>query len=307
MKISRLALRGIAGLPDLEQDLVAPGTGRPHELVVISGPPASGKTRLCDLIMAALEMVGPYQGIVRAPDWYADPDKGARVELELVVDEGEEGAAPARGRAVIDFARGGVRCDVDRALSRQAARYDHDPKHGKREYFPEGRQRSWGARQDGMAAIEQMLVRSTKDPQKYSFIPSFLEALPKDAARQRAFAAGLELLSPSVRYEPAPRRAEDPTACFSNLGKRGATYAQLSSSETDAVLIAATAALIGLHHSIVVLDRPELHIAPDRLKAWSQALLGLGQGNQWFLATSDAAFAASVDKSQHISLGPEAS
>lgn len=309
MKVSRLALRGVASLPDLECDLVSATTGRPHDLVVISGPPASGKTRLCEVMLAAIETVGPYLGVVRAADWYADPVRGARVELGLWLDEAPSDASSASTssggsvRAVVDFDGNGVRRDVDRAVARRLSRYDHDPAHGKREYFPEGRQRAWGARQDGLGAVEQSLLRSSKDPQKYSFVPGFLEALRGDAERARTFAAGLELLSPSVRYLPAPR-GKEPTACFANLGKSGVAYAELSSSEADAVLIAATAALIGLHHSVVFLDRPELHVSPDRLVGFVQNLARLGQGNQWFVATSDPGLVASVDKSQHISLAP---
>lgn len=304
MKVSRLALRGVASLPDLECDLVSATTGRPHDLVIVSGPPASGKTRLCEALLAALETVGPYLGVVRAADWYADPVRGARIELGVSLDETPDGSGSGGTvRAVVDLDGNGVRRDVDRAVARQLSRYDHDPAHGKREYFPEGRQRAWGARQDGLGAVEQSLLRSSKDPQKYSFIPGFLEALRGDAARARTFASGLELLSPTVRYTPAPRGTE-PTACFTNLGKAGVPYTELSGSETDAVLISATAALIGLHHSIVVLDRPELHVAPDRLVGWVQNLMRLGQNNQWFVATSDPGLIASVEKSQHISLAP---
>ena len=308
MKVSRLALSGIASLPDLDYEFISFTTGKPHNLILVSGPPASGKTRLCEVMLAVLEAAGGYQGMVRAADWYADSARGARAELEVWLDEGlvqESGTAESVGqgaRAVAYFGLDGVRTEVDRAVSRRLSRYDHDPAHGKREYFPEGRQRAWGAREDGMGAAEQALLRCTKDPQKYSVVPSFLSELRTDLVRRRAFAGGVELLSSTVQYSPAPR-ANDPTACFVNRGGVRMRYAELSSSEADAVVMASTAAMIGLNHSMVFLDRPELYVPADRLVSWVQSLARLGEDNQWIVATSDEGLAASVDRSQHISLG----
>jgi hypothetical protein len=317
MKISRLALRGVAALPDIDRDLTSAATGRPHDLIVVTGPAASGKTRLCEAILAALETVGPYHGIVHAADWYADATRGARVELGLWLEDGQQdgdvegGGAVTTSSVVVDFSPRGVNCllgplrgnsVVERVVRRRLSRYDHDPAHGKREYFPEDRQRAWGARGDGLGAPEQSLLRSTRDPQKYSFVPRFLAGLRTHAEHRRLFAARLELLSPTVRYSPAARGG-DPTACFTNRSRSGVPYEELSSSEADAALIAATAVLIGLHHSVAVLDRPELHVPPDRLGAWVQSLMQLGTNNQWIVATGDPGLASSVDRSQLVDLG----
>ena len=307
MKVSRLVSRGVASLPDIECDFMSATTGRPHDLIVISGPPASGKTRLCELMLAAFEAAGGYQGIVQSSDWVQDANREARVELELWLDEGleQEGAGPGVGktaRAVVQFGQKRLGVEVDRAVSRRLARYDHDPAHGKREYFAEGRQRAWGAREDGTSAVEQALVRCSKDPQKYSCVPRFLAELRQDPARSRSFAQGVELLSPTLRHKPASRTG-DATACFINQSGNVLRFAELSSSEADAVIIAATAAMIGLNHSIIFLDRPELYVPSDRLVAWVQSLARLGENNQWFVATNDEALAASVQRSQHISLG----
>jgi len=305
MKISHFAARGVASLPDLALDFGA-GTGGPHDVVILSGPPASGKTRLLDLMLATLEAVGPYHGIVRASDWCADLEKGARVELGLWLDEGLEGASEAklsgqRARAVVDFTATGVFTDVTRSVAKWVSRYDHDSAHGKREYFPEGRQRAWGARCDGLGELEQSLLRSTKDPQKYSFVPRFLAELRNDDRRRATFASQLELLSPSVRFS-APPRGGDPTACFAVRSGARVPFADLSSSESDAVLIAATATLVGLSHSVVFLDRPELYVSSDRLAEWVEALSRLGQKNQWFIATSDRGLASSVGRAHVVSL-----
>lgn len=299
MKISRFAARGVLGLRDLDLDFEAGAPGGPRDLVIVSGPPASGKTRLFDLMLAALEAIGPYHGMVRATDWCADLGKGARVELGLSVEGSPEGAAE---RAVVDFTADGVRTAVNRRVAKLVSRYDHDPTHGKREYFPEGRQRAWGARCDGLGELEQSLLRSTKDAQKYSFVPRFLAELRHDVRRRATFARQLELLSPSVRFAAAPRK--DPTACFKNRMREEVPFVELSSSESEAVIIAATATLIGLHRSVIFLDRPELYVSSDRLAEFVEALLQLGEQNQWFIATSDRNLAASLRRAaHHVSLG----
>lgn len=303
MKITRLALRGVASIPDIECDFGGGAGGRPHDLIVVAGPQASGKTRFCDLILAALEVVAPYQGIVRASDWMADPARGARVELDLFLGDGGGDPPPtSTATAVVSFTGGGVSSALDRTVRRYLSRYDHDPARGKREYFPEGRQRAWGARRDGLGAAEQSLLRSSKDPQKYSFVPRFLAELRTDPSRSAVFAAGLALLSPTVRYTPAPRTG-DPTACFVDPSRSGVPYGELSSSEADAVLIAATAAMIGLNHSLVILDRPELYVPSDRLVPWVRSLAQLGKDNQWIVATSDPGLAAAVHRTQLVTLG----
>ncbi len=308
MKISHLALRGVLALPDLECDFVSAATGRPHDLIVISGPPASGKTRLVEALLAAFEAIGPYQGIVRASDWYRDPLRGARAELGIWLDEDERQQTKATEqlvRAVVSFDSNGIVVDADRGVRRLLSRYDHDPTHGKREYFPENRQRAWGARTDGLGTFEQCLLRSSRDSQKYSFVPTFLAELESEPTRARVFSDGLERLSPTVRYSPASRAA-GATACFKNRGGDGVRYAELSSSEADAVLMAATVAMIGLGRSLAFLDRPERSVSPDRLIAWVHNLAGLGGDNQWFVASSDDRLASAVQPSQRISLAQSA-
>jgi hypothetical protein len=305
MKISHLALRGVAALPDLECNLVSAATGRPHELVVVSGPPASGKTRLCEALLAALEVTGPYLGIVRASDWFADPARGARVELGIRLDDDERAFASASSpaQAVVHFGSNGVTAEVGRGVVRLLSRYDHDPAHGKREYFPEGRQRAWGAGSDGLGTLEQCILRTSKDTQKYAFVPRFLAELRSDPTRARVFSEGLERLSPTARYN-VMNTAADPASRFSNLDGDGVRYVDLSSSEADAALISATVAMTGLCNSIVILDRPEMYVPASRLVAWVHSLAGLGQNNQWLIATSDARLVAGVDPSQRISLEP---
>jgi hypothetical protein len=68
---------------------------------------------------------------------------------------------------------------------------------------------------------------------------------------------------------------------------------ELSASEADAVMFSATAALVGLSGSIVLIDRPDLH-GIDAAHALA-GLSGLGTDNQLIMSTSSPAFAAGFD------------
>ncbi|NUP05373.1 MAG: ATP-binding protein [Polyangiaceae bacterium] len=305
MKIGSVALTGVRGLADRYVDWVSSATGRPHDLVVVAGPPASGKTRFLEALIAAFETVGGYMGIVRGSDWAASR-AAARVELGLHLDPDERQAAPGAGhpaRAVALWSQDGIAAEVDRGLSRVLERYSHDGAGGKREYFPENRKLAWGSRVDGLSALEQSILRPSKDPQKYSFVPRFLERLSEDPEGQQAFAGMLESLSPSVRY--LPKGAPDArSAWFSSRGGDGSFLSELSSSEADAVLIASTVSLLGLNHSIVFLDRPELYVPSERLVPWVRALTTIGHDNQWIVATGSRRLVEAVETSQLVLLRP---
>lgn len=309
MKLSHIATSNVAGVRDLDVDLMS-SAGKPHDIVVVTGPEASGKTRLLDLLVAGLETIGPFEGIVRGSDWVRAQKPAAHLELGLWLDETErqrlEGAGGGR-RVVVAFGPDDVVCDAGRDLTKLASHYTHDPKYGKREYFPENRQRASGGRQDGTGALEQSLWRSSKDPDKYSFVPAFLTELARDPARRRVFESGLSALAPNIVF--APGEAPDAATAIIRLAntplfatRHGGQLrlSDLSSSEANSVIIAATAAMIGLCHSIVLLDRPELHVEPKRLVSWVHALQSLGQDNQWIVATSSRHLANAMSPSQVI-------
>jgi hypothetical protein len=68
---------------------------------------------------------------------------------------------------------------------------------------------------------------------------------------------------------------------------------ELSHGESDAVLLAATAAALGLDHSLIFIDRPDLHT--DDLERVVAGLAALGQDNQVWIAGGSALAAAAPD------------
>lgn len=322
MKLAGLSFSDVRGFADKRFEFASDAAARPHDIVLVTGPPAAGKTRFLEAILAGLEVVGPYVGIVRGRDWVYD-GRVATIGLSLWLDDDERQLTEVPRGPVHAFARlsaEGLAAQVDRKVARLVSRYGHDRETSKREYFPDNRQNAWGLRIDGLSPMEQSLLRPGRDSQKYSFLANFLGALRDDPARARLFAERLELLSPTVRYAPAAD--VDPTICFRSkkmAGARGAAQDReppgsgmlapvrgLSMAEGDAVLIAATATLINLDRSIVLFDTPELYVPENRIVAFVQALLKLGHDSQWIIATESPTLLASAGPSAVIQVEPSA-
>jgi hypothetical protein len=110
-----------------------------------------------------------------------------------------------------------------------------------------------------------------------------LQDAPSQAQR---FAGSLQRFSATLAYDTARHVVTSRARVLRSLN-------ELSASEADAVLFSATAALVGLSGSIILVDRPELHgIDPVRVLA---GLSGLGVDNQLILATSSRALIAGFD------------
>lgn len=282
MKIQRVTFLGVRGVPDLTLDLTDPRTGTPHSLVVVSGPSASGKTRLLEGLIAAKEAIGPYNPSAAGAPWIRSGD-AAKIVLTFVLDEAERDFAGTSSRvaeAEVIFAPDRTKSEADDGLRAVLGRYSHEPNRGKVEYFPAERRIPTFPPFAGLGASEQRIARVAKDPRKYGFILPFLRAIQHDGARRERFSAALAALSPSCRYV-AEGSGEAIPRCFSSRGGAPVTVAQLSQGEADAVIFAATAAAIGLDCSLVFVDRPDLHLR--ELEDLVSGLAALGHDNQVFL------------------------
>ena len=321
MKIATLSLDGLRGLPDRTFSFADASTGAPRDLVVVTGPSGSGKTSLLEAIVAAKEDVGPY-GFPPSTEGLVRPGAAAaKVSVGWWLNEEERRAAGAGGEVVssesIFLAGGGLspaRADHDPGLQTILERYDHDDAHGKVEYFRADRTLSADLTGAGaLRASEQRRLRLSPDTRKYAAIPRFLLDLvaegPDGAARLGRFERLFADLCPGRSFAGARRVGEIRTLLFQ--GRRGSPdpsadevpLARLSRSEQQAALFAATAAMIGLSRSIVLVDEPELHLGSDRAAAFVGALGRLGEDNQIIVATGSREIIASAPPAAVLHLG----
>jgi hypothetical protein len=205
--------------------------------------------------------------------------------VTFLLDDAERdyaGTTSATVEGEVIFLPERARSEVDEGLRAVLERYSHDPAQGKLEYFPAARRIPSFPPFPGLGTAEQRIGRAAKDPRKYGFVIPFLRALEHVPGRAEAFAARLAALSPTCRYAPNTSTDAMPR-CLSSRGTPPVAPAELSDGETDAVIFAATAVAIGLNHSIVFVDRPELHL--DDLDALVAGLSSLGRDNQIILAS----------------------
>ncbi len=304
MKIARVTFLGLRGLADATYDLRSTTNGEPHALVVVTGPAASGKTRFLEAIVAGKEIAAPYGGMVSGQGWVRGENESAKIVLEWSLDAEEAAFAGVDAKTIVSealFLEDTTRSEIDEGLQTLLERYEHNHLKGKLEYFPVNRQIPRYGSGNGLEAIEQRLYRATNDERKYSFVPRFVQSLRRDSGRREYFTTLLGYLSPSVRCL-AESEVTDELAVFASLDGLPTEAHLLSSSEADAVVFAATATLAALSHSLVLVDRPDLHQSPEVAARFVEALCSLGRDNQVFVATSSQEILASVDPSQIIRL-----
>jgi hypothetical protein len=304
VKIIRATFLSIRGVPDGTYDLAHPVSGAPNSMVLVTGPEASGKTRFLEALLATKEAIGPYGPMIEGGTWLRPGNQTAKIMVTYALDEEERQYAGTSDHIVdgeATFLAERVRRDADEGLVALLARYEHGPGSGKVEYFPSSRRLSPLGPYHGTGVIEQRLQRALKDPTKYGFVVRFLRDLPQDPATTKAFSQQLERLSPSCRYVAGEPQRGLPR-CFSSRGGPAATISELSETEQQAVLFAATAVNIGLSRSLVFIDRPELGTSPLRAAEFVEALSSLGQDNQVIMASSSPEFLAVLPKANIIRL-----
>lgn len=282
MKIQRATFLGIRGVPDLTLDLVDYRSGLPHDVVILTGPSGSGKTRVLEALIAAKEALGAYGPMTAGAPWLGS-GSAAKIMLTFLLNAEEQqyaGTSSPVQEGEVVFLQDRAKSDAEEGLRSVLERYSHDSNQGKLEYFPANRRFAAHPPYGGLSAAEQRVSRPGKDVRKFSFVVSFLHSLEYNRALADRFANTLAALSPSLRYVPGTS-SEGAPRCLSSRGGAPVTYAQISDGEADALIFAATAAAIGLDHSLILVDRPDLHL--DDFASVVAGLGALGRDNQLFL------------------------
>ncbi len=283
MKLRGLTCSGIPGLADSAFDLSKPN-GEAHDLVLITGEEATGKTRLLGLIAAARDVLAPLGEETNQDAWVRFGQLASKTVLTFQLSEEEReniGAEESSLSAEVIF-----RADPDVTATDQTdpsllyllERYDHDDAIGSLEFFGENRRLDIGGGEISLDPLSQKEFRTTTSPRKFAFLPLFLASIEKDRARADRFASTLARFGTTCHFDV------DQGALISR-GRPIRELTELTMSETDAVIMSATATLVRLSNSIVLVDRPELYRSDDAA-AVLQGLRGLGENNQLILATN---------------------
>jgi hypothetical protein len=291
MKIARVTTSGVRGLPDRTFELTDPANGRPLDLVLITGGPGAGKTSFLDAIAAAKEDVAPY-GPRRSPapyvrkgaaaakikiDWWLTDAERARLAVDRPELTSESILSPSIPPSTSHDAR----------LVALLGTYDHTTETPKVEYFHEHRTVARGATgSSALSPADQRGLRLGKELFKYAVLPRFLMELyldggPAVAEFERRYAALHALRKPGgLRKTHAGREV-----FFVGPDETQVGIEDLSASEQQAVIFAATSQFIGLSRSVLLVDAPELHLESGAVLPFVAGLGHLGDDNQLVVAT----------------------
>lgn len=318
MKVRKILVDGFRGLHDREHTLIDPRTDGAYDLVLVTGGRASGKTSFLEAIIAGKEQVGPYGAAQPASSFVRQDASAAKVRIDWELSSTERDRYGTGKRVLVGESIFGdvvlTPPDPDPALAALLGEYVADPEYGKVEYFHASRRLPLGATIDLSKSAGTDLDRMTRllrDDMKYAGLVRFIveaglgldvdsEGKAKPPGRvTKAF----EALCPTKKLGGLYRSGEQMLPAFVDAGRRTYSLAQLTDSELDALIFAATFVRAGIAGSVVLIDTPEKHLGDADARVFVQALAQLGANNQLVVATQAPSLLASVQSDQIIRLG----
>lgn len=332
MKITKLECRNFAGVPDGVYSFVAPGRTAPHGLTLVAGVRGSGKTRLLEAIVALKELIGAYLA-PPPPASLLEPGQkqGALGGTFLFTDEERAAGELDSNELTVSFPLGDAGAiepvKLPRPVRSLFGRFAFGDPCGKVELFPASRALSpFG---EPTTAAHEKLVRFGAGATKYGgLVPSIIALSAADGARalQETAARGMLLgldapdslgvyraaiakLAPEVRLrgaQPArgstPGDGKKPVLAFERSNGSFVDVHDLSDAQKQAVLLAGTIVRLGLSRSIVLLDSPELHVHVADQSRFLEALVSIGDDNQWIVSTGSGEIMKTARREQMIAL-----
>jgi hypothetical protein len=308
MRIASVAWKGVAGLADGALDLARDG-GIPADLVVVTGGPGSGKTRLLETIIAGKERVAAYGPRPRLDDLLGKDGTGAKISIEWWMSEEERAfvgvTTPVLPTEAIYERSNTADLAPDPAIGVLLERYDHEMHHGKVDYIPADRALPSYATAVGDPVYDQRRQRLSRGPDKYAGLMKLAEDMivrRADAGRTGNLEALFTELCPHLQIAGAS------SAAGLEIVREGSSplpLSRLSMSEKQAFAIAASMALVGVHNSVVLYDTPELYLSGAEARRQLDVLRAFAPTNQWIVATCAEEIVAMAAQRNQVRLGAQ--
>lgn len=300
MKIAAVSWRGVAGLADAGVELVT--NGAPNDLVVVTGPSGSGKSRLLWSIVAAKERLAPY-GPGATDESITGGTGNAKIAIDWWFSEAERsdvGLEGAHHHTEVLFPNAKMPAVQAAAVNELLARYSHDRRMGKLDYLPPDRMMPQSASASGDSEFDQKRRRLTRGSEKYAACRRIAVEIirrggPKAEELTRLFSA----LCPHLRLGGVTPTNDLELVRASG---RSVIVSRASSSEWEAFALAATIVIVGLHESVILYDTPELHLDGAEAARRLQVLRNTLPTTQLIVATKADAVVA-MEGARVVQLG----
>lgn len=306
MKLLELECIGVRGLPDGRLSLADP-SGAPLPLALVTGPPSAGSTTLLEAVAFSAARLATGAFIPDAADvvhasgdaatirstWHLDPDElefGGMVEETTVAE--------------VSFRKGALGvADADPGLLGLMSRYDHQPTTAKVVYLPARRVLDGGFSPFSSFETDMRTARLQTSPSKFGGLPRALVQPVVTSGDRSRFEVAQKLFAEvcdTVKLVGVAPNGEPelllPGGARLPLGRAGF-------SERNIFMIVASFVVMGLGRSVVLLDTPELGLAPERAARLVAALRSYAPQAQLIVATRDPALLASAGASSTLVLG----
>jgi hypothetical protein len=325
MKLCELVTRGLR-IPDRTYSFRS-ASGAAQPVVLITSPPAMGKTTLLRAIAAAKEGFAAYGPPVDLNALLRPGASEGRLAARwlLTADEVKAaGVAEAQQLTEIEFAPGRIDRKGERGLRELWMKPSSEPGVGKLELFPEGRRlckRLSSASQPPYLPPIEDGKRLSADPDKYLVLARALydAALAREeqgeadggAAREQGeqapasqrlagYAEAVKHMAAPLRLASVRMREATVSVLFTRADGSSVGIEQLSTSEEQAVLFALVHGWRELDHSILLIDSPELGVHGAHHADLLDRLRRLGTDNQIIAATGSEALLRRAQPAQVI-------
>lgn len=305
MRIVKLETTGVRGLRDASW-AIEPERGGAGHVTVVTGPPQIGLTTFLDAVALSAARLAVGGTTPDAEEALSAGSRAATLRTSWWLDPDERaygGTTEETLDAEVVFVRNELgRADADPALLGLMSRYDHSPELSKVVPIPARRVTDGAFPAFTDFEVDQQFKRFSAQPERFAALPY---ALVRHAiglgerARFEAVQALFRELCDSARLVGVAKTGQLDFSLASGLH---VPLARLSFSERNAFVLAAAPVLLGLQRSVVLLDTPELGLAPGVAARWLAALRAHAPEAQWIVASRDPAVVASVDPGARIEL-----
>lgn len=305
MRIVELETAGVRGLRDAAFRF-SPERGGAGHVTVVTGPPQAGLTTFLDAIALSAARLAVAGSSPNAEEALRAGGTTATIRTTWWLDTDERaygGTSEENLAAEVVFKRNELgRADADPALLGLMSRYDHSATLSKVVSIPARRLHAGGFPAFLDFTVDQQYKRLTDDPERFASLPHALAKHALGLGERARFEDVQRLfgeLGDSARLVGASPTLQPEFTVSSGLR---VPLERLSFAERNAFVLAAVPVLLGLQRSVILLDTPELGLAPGVAARWLEALRGYAPDAQWIVASRDPAVVASVEPACRIQL-----